>query len=520
MIAAYLYRSLTNVLRPLIGGADVSLTPSTVSTPYLPFDMPTRDVLAASTHKVWVHWMGGAFPMSVDDKEPATDSTEYWRRYWMPPGSTEGTTNHAAYGGLSRTRKLYTARGTGTGYQVRDRLAELRWMLAAGYDGPTCEMLSVSTVTPIPTTAGSTPQRWGQLMEMLDACDQLADPTFTITLMPDGSVSATADPTNLANAIDAIAGRRVTRIGGRLLIAPYGPERAPNNTATNSVAFWTTVRNRLVVLGHDPVFWFCYTQQWDGATQAPAFDSIAYGHSRWGVRNPVDSASANVRGEPATAHSTYGKPWMVPVSVGDERPISGKFNERRNTEQLRTSWQGAIDAGSLADWVQQPTWDDHAEGANIDPTVESGWFWLDVNAYWLVRYKTGSWPVITRDAIYLSHRRQPVSGVTYTSAAQTQFMVLAGNTTPVDQVEALVFSTTATGTVAITTSAGTTSFDLSTMTAVVPGVYACVVALALGTASATLIRAGTTLATVNSAVTVSTTQPVQDMSYYGASSLR
>ena len=365
----------------------------------------------------------------------------------------------------------------------------------------------------LPTTGTPNPQRWQQVNQLLDAADLVNDPYFTVTLMPD-SFTIGSDVSDCVNAIHTLSTRRVTRLGGRLVVAPYGTENL-------GVTYWTNVLDGLVALGHNPYFWPCYTAAvWD-AGQAPAFNGLAEAHSRWGLRDPVSSASNDITaaGAPAHCHTTYSKPWMQPVSVGDERPNQGVYTEQRNSDQLVASWMAAINAGADCDWVQIPTWDDFAEGAHICPTQENGFFWLDINAYFLCRYKTGTWPTIVRDAIYLNHRRQPATGVTYTGG-QSQFQTLTGGTSTSNQVEALVFATQPTGTVALTVAGLTTNFDLSTETAVAPGVYSCKKALVAGTTSATLTRASVQVASVTGPVTIATTQVSQDMSYYGKSSLR
>ena len=488
----------------------VSPPPPPVASGVLPFDMPARSVLASSSKKVWYHWMGGAFEISVDDKDGSTDPTEYWRRYWMPPGTTEGAgqswaVNHNVYGGLVRQRKQ-TRPPRGANYDLLDYETEITQVIASGGDGFTSEILQVPV-------SGSNPQRWAQINRLLQAADVIGDPTFTLTLMPDSSTIG-SNVSNVVNALNTLSSRRVTRINGRLVIAPYAPEML-------GLTFWTNVLNGLRNLGHDPVFWPCYQSSVWSSGQAPTFDGIAYGHSRWGVRDPVQSSSNDNTnaGAPAYCHNTFGKPWMQPVSVGDERPNQGVYNERRNTDQLVASWMAAINAGANCDWVQIPTWDDFAEGANICPTQSSGWFWLDISAYFLVRYKTGTWPTIIRDAIYLNHRRQPTSGVTY-SSGQTSFQSLTGGTPTSNQVEALVFTTQPTGTVTLTVKGVPSTFNIATMTPVAPGVYSCKAPLATGSTSATLVRNGATVASVNGPVPIASSQVSQDMSYYGASSLR
>lgn len=493
-----------------VGVRSTRRRPSIRPTPWLPFDMPTRQTLASSPKKVWAHWMGGAFPISVDNKDAAVDPSEYWRNNWMPPGNIEGGSNHAAYGGFVRQRKPYRAPlpAAATSYEVRDKVTEIGWIVGAGIDGFTAELLSV------PVNGVERDNRWLQVNQLFAAADQVADPTFTITLMPD-SHTLQNDPAAVAAALHSLSSRRVTRIDGRLVIAPYAPE-------AKGLAFWTEVLNLLRSrYGHNPIFWGCYSAAWRSSGQAPTFDSIAYGHSRWGERDPLASASNTIdTGQaPRYCHSTYNKPWMHYVAPGDERPHAGIFSERRNSDQLVSSWLAAINAGADCNWVQIATWDDFAEGSAICPTQSSKHFWLDINAYFLTRYKTGSWPTIVRDAVYLSHRRQPLAGVTYTGQ-QTKFQSLTGATPAVDRVEALVFSSKPSGTVTITIGGQDTSFDIATLVPVAPGVYSCTAALRSGSCSAVFRRAGVTVAAVTSPTPVSRTQIVQDTSYYGCSSLR
>lgn len=48
----------------------------------------------------------------------------------------------------------------------------------------------------------------------------------------------------------------------------------------------------------------------------------------------------------------------------------GVYDEANNSENLRLTWQQAIDGG--ADWGQLVTWNDYAEGTQFAPSVHSG----------------------------------------------------------------------------------------------------------------------------------------------------
>lgn len=142
----------------------------------------------------------------------------------------------------------------------------------------------------------------------------------------------------------------------------------------------------------------------DLASNARAFRSISYGFSDWGSRNP--KANADVAAEARLAHS-MGKIWMQPISVQDERPNQGLFDEADNTENLRTTWQGAISGD--ADWVQLTTWNDYSEGTAFAPSVMHGWTFLNLSHIYLTKWKTGDFSNVEQDELYLTHRTQFVS---------------------------------------------------------------------------------------------------------------
>ena len=73
------------------------------------------------------------------------------------------------------------------------------------------------------------------------------------------------------------------------------------------------------------------------------------------------------------------------------------------------------------------------------PSVKHGWTYLDLMSYYLVWFKTGTPPTITRDQVYLTHRTQPFAAKP--SYPQTLLMSLRGGTPARDTVEALTFLT-------------------------------------------------------------------------------
>jgi hypothetical protein len=478
--------------------------PQESTSPWLPFELPPREVLAGSPRKVLPHYFV-PFPRSV------TSSGDYWANEWLPPGGVEGETDHRVYGGYVRDRKPYSD-DRASGYQVRDKADEIRQAIAAGFDGFCVDVLQ----------AGDGKQRWEQLLELVDACEDVGDPTFKLVLMPDGTTSATNSPETLADMIAGIADSPslMRHDDGRLLIAPYMPERAPNNAGDGgpaAVAFWQDFALALRDHGDDPLLWFVYTNTWTDEEQAPSFDGIAYGHSRWGDRDEVacSSESDSNRGAPAYCREHFpGRLWMHPVpGSSDMRPYAGYWWESAGTGALRAGWAAAIDGE--ADWVQVPTWDDFSECSQIVATDGSGHAWQDIHSYYLTWYKTGAAPEIVRDGLYLIHRTQPLTGVDYTSS-QSKFMPTTpkGSTTAADEVEVLAFLTAPAD---VTVQIGGTP---TTFRDVPAGVQSRKVPVRVGDVTATATRGGQTVASVASPHEISTRQVSQDYTYKATSGLR
>jgi hypothetical protein len=161
--------------------------------------------------------------------------------------------------------------------------------------------------------------------------------------------------------------------------------------------------------------------------------------------------------------------------------------------------------------VQIPTWNDYTEGTHIAPSVMHGWTFVDVSAYFLTWYKTGTAPEIVRDAVYLTHRTHPVDAEpTYD---QSELMERRGGSRARDTVEALTFLTER-GTVEVRVGDQRHRCDVEA------GVDTCVVPLATGQVSAQVVRDGETVARVTSPYEVTDEPYVQDLQYVGASSLR
>jgi len=465
-------------------------TAATTPEQVLPFSLPSKDALQASPRKAFAHYVP-SLPLSLDNGDPATD---YYQRNHLNPNGENG--KHAAYGGFLRDRPMPRPKLATSSWRLEDMKTEVRTAIAEGLDGFTVVIYNFPA-------AGQTNQQWTNITTMMKAAQEV-DTKFKIVIQPDMTGA-------LRNTDVATMSRRVAELGkygsayrvnGGLVLSPFTTER-------KSVSWWSSVLSTLKDQHATPVtFWPLFQ---DARTWAPQFSSISYGAANWGNRDP-NANSTSLTGAPITRMNEVqarGDKWMQPISVQDARPRAGLFWEAGNTQNLRNTWDIALKGG--ADAVHLTTWNDLPEGSGMQPSPKHGYSFLDINAYYLTWWKTGTKPAVVRDAIYLTHRKQKVSAkVTF---PQTKWMKQTGSTAARDTVEALVFSKAA-GTVQITVG-GTTS-----SCAVDAGVDTCTVPLNPGTVSAKLVRGGGVVASLTSPTKVTSSPSVQDFEYVASSSLR
>ncbi|MEU8774507.1 glycoside hydrolase family 71 protein [Streptomyces sp. NPDC048606] len=466
------------------GPAPTDGPPGHAATPALPFDLPSPAALrsgAAAGKLVFAHYFT-PYPLSLDN---AAADVDYYTRNYLRPAGENG--RHLGYGGLLRDRPPPVAPGTGD-WEYANLLREVRTARAAGLDGFTLDLLSLSG------------KNWERSTALLRAAHAV-DPGFKIMLMPDMTSLDTDDPAVLADALATLAASPAAhRLGdGRLVVSPFKAE-------AKDVGWWERVLDRLasrhgVRTAFVPLFL-------DFAAHGTAFAPISHGFSEWGSRSHVgqEGATEDVR----RAHA-LGKIWMQPVSVQDARPNQGVYDEAGNTATLRSTWTHAIEDG--ADWVQLTTWNDYSEGSHIAPSLHNGSTYLDLTSYYLTRFKTGSWPEIVRDTLYLTSRTQ-FTGAAPTAPGQTRLMSLRkGSAAARDTVEVLSFLT-ASGTVRTTVGAAKAAHETPA------GVHARLLPLAPGTSSARLAREGSEEVRVELPYPVERTPDVQDLQYYAATSGR
>lgn len=490
--------------------ASVALHSSSVQagTPALPFDLPPSATLRTTGGKVFAHYWP-PMPLSIDNKDAATDPTAYYARYNNPnPNSPAGGTAYpagaAAYGGYLRDQPIALPPGPTTvvnnvpQWRIDNAKEEVRRAIAGGLDGFALDLI----VFP----GGSDTNQIATARALCTAAP-LVDPDFKILLMLDMNGAWASygyiDETGAATFINELADRADSCAytqNGKLVISTFKADaKAP--------AFYTSLFAKIQAQSGRQVTFIADFLN-DTAANESSFASVCDGMGFWGDRDPTNTNRTNdARVDRIQA---LGKQVFYPVSIQDERPSQHIFDEALNTGQLRASWAIARNQG--VELVQIPTWNDYTEGAMISPTKKRGWGFLDLNAYFLAWYKMGLPPAIVRDTVYVTHRTQ-LAAATPTSPYQTVLMTQRSGSTLRDDVEAVAFLT-APAAVRITTGGVTNSFDG------VAGMNVFETPVRVGTVRVSVVRDGVVATAVTSPNEVVAAPYVQDEQYVIASSRR
>ncbi|MER7762841.1 endo-1,3-alpha-glucanase family glycosylhydrolase [Streptomyces sp. NPDC097619] len=475
----------TGTATPGASRSALPVVPRTPDTPVrrrggpLPFDLPSPERLRASGKLVFAHYFT-PYPLSLDNVAPERD---YYARNYLKPEGESG--KHARYGGLLRDRPLPVAPKSGD-WELANLKEEVRTARAAGLDGFTLDLLSLSG------------KNWERSTMLLEAA-RAVDPAFKIQLMPD-MTSLRTDPAGLADALATLARSPAAHRlpDGRLVVTPFKAE-------AKDPAWWKQMMDSLrtrhgIRTALVPLFL-------DFGPHATPFAPISYGFTEWGSRSYVGQEPA---GRDTRRAHELGKIWMQPVSVQDARPNQGIFDEAGNTSTLRATWKHAIE--DRADWVQLTTWNDYSEGSQFAPSLHNGHAYLDLTSYYLTRFKTGSYPKIVRDTLYLTSRVQ-FAGTAPTGGQKLVMRLRGGSAAARDRVEVLSFLT-APSTLRTTTGSARTDRQVPA------GVNVELYPLRSGTNSTTALRGGRTATKVTLGYPVSRIVTVQDLQYYAATSGR
>lgn len=444
------------------------------AAPVLPYDQPP-----AAQPRVFAHYFP-PFPRSLDNRPPAED---YYARHYLAPAGEAG--KHAAYGGLLRDRPLGRPPVPGD-WRTADYAEEVRQAADAGVDGFFVDVLSISGAN------------WNRTVRLMRAAAG-SGREFVVAPQIDATARVREEPPAAVAARMAELARLPSayRDGGRFVLSAFAAEAVP-------VDWWREVIDTLqrvhrVKVAFRPVLL--------DARRMGDFAQISDAVGNWGARNPGSTLAAP---DYAAQARRLGLRWIAPVSVQDARPRAGLYFEAGNLAQLRASWRRAIDDG--ADYAMLTTWNDYSETTSFAPSEAHGWTFLDVSGYYAARFRTGAFPAVRRDALYLTHRTQP-AGAAPRLGHDLQVLRNAARDPARDTVEVMAFLT-APADLTITVGATTTRLRAAA------GVTTYTVPLAAGQVRARADRAGTPVAAAHTAEVVVARPGVQDLQYVGAGSLR
>ncbi len=447
-----------------------------------PVAKPAAPAAPASTNgkKVFAHYFP-PYPISIENGAAATD---YYAKNYLTASGEGGI--HAAYGGLLRDRPAGRAKLAGSDWAVEDLKTEVRQAMAAGIDGFTLNIMSLSG------------RNWEATVNLMKAAAAVS-PNFTIIPMIDGTASVgSATPAAVAAKLAELYkySSAEKESNGAYAFSSFKAEN-------KSVSWWSSIIQELKNRGVTVSFSAIFLNASDANMKA--FAPISDGVGNWGTRTV-----STVTGGPnyaARAHA-LGLEWMAPVAVQDVRPRAYLYDESNNTETLRAMWGRAIADG--ADSIQMVTWNDYSESTQFAPSAAHGSTFLDINKYYVDRFKTGA-AVASDDELYVTHRIH-ASAATPSTSHKLMSPTLSGTaTTPRNTVEVLSMFTAPT-TVTVKVGGTTTTYSAPA------GVYAKTVPLAVGSVSVTAVRSGATIESVVSPYSVVSKPVVQDLQYYGVSS--
>jgi hypothetical protein len=480
---------------PTLSASFAVSQPTAPTTPGLPFYLDTA-ALRKSPKKYFAHYFG-PFPISIDNAAPDTD---YYGRNYIPARGEGGA--HAAQGGYIRNRPKGRNPIAGD-YVTADAKTDIAQAVGGGLDGFFCDIMSASG------------KNWTFYMSAIAAANQMfPNGEFKIVPMIDtnggGVGTATAD--QLADALHDFWGSATTPYpstwrldDGRMVVSSFYAEKM-------DVSWWdaifTSLKNRYNIQA-------AFLPAYLNIGQSPNFTGKpwTYGSGFWG--DGADPQIQRMAANHGTDVHARGEKYLFPIQGQSVRIYSNKFDEAHGTQALREAWNRAI--SDSADYVQLVTWNDYSEGGEFNDSMAHGLVQLDISAYYATKWKTGNFPQITKDVVYLSHRDQPSTATP--TGGQTQRAVQwsggrANREAVQNVVEVLTFLTApATVTVVIGDSAQNYTAPA--------GVNAQYFPLKTGSApTVSVVRNGSTVASVASVSKVTMTPLKDDPGYYQVGSER
>ena len=449
--------------------------PRSANLPYAvaPIDEPGK--------KVFAHYMP-PYPISLDDEEPERD---YYSRNYLSPRGENG--KFSTVGGFLRDRPLPRA-PIGDGYELVDAKKEVAQAAAAGIDGFTIDILD--WYGPL----------WDRSLLMAEAADR-DDQGFVV--VPNLDLASDADDESVGYIADKLAEFYRSPAAYRLpdrryVLSSFKAEARP-------ASWWSNLLSQLDERHGIEVALISVLLD-ASEENMKEFAPISYALSTWGLRSSTSVLDAPNRAR--FAHRA-GVKWMAPVAVQDVRHHRLIYAEAGNTETLRASWSRVF--ADQADLVQLVTWNDYSESTHFAPSQAHGSSFLDVNGYFLTKFKTGRAPAITGDELVVTHRIQKYGSEPTVQQTRMSPTLSGVKVKPRNTVEVLAMLK-APASVTVRAGSSTSTFSAPA------GVSSIVVPLREGVIAATATRGGQAVAEVTSPHKVVDALPHYDLQYYAASS--
>jgi len=449
--------------------------------------------LRNSPKKVLAHYFG-PYPRSINNA--ATISQDNYRVYYNNPSYSE----YVTVGGMFRDRPIFRPPISGD-YKYQDAVYYIEQARAAGIDGFYCDLLGLSGTN------------YDNYLKMIQAAHDLNN-GFVVAPMVDAN-GATASA-SVAQAADHIRKYALTggvgsarRNGawflddGRFVVGSFKVEG-------KTAAWWQSLFDQLQTAWGLTV---AFVGVAVNSNTLPNYQSIQWASGAWGYG--ADPKVIRAASNQAAASRSRGELAHGAIEFQQIRPAVNNgnwFDEALNSEALRASWEKCVNEN--ADHAQMTTWNDFSE-TPMAPSVQHGWCVLDVSTYYIARWKTGQYPTILRDCLYLSHRSQML-GATLTGPMNNPMSqnLRGGNVSALrNDAEVLCFLT-APATITLTIDGVDHTYSAPA------GLSAFHQAVTPGAISATATRGSAVVAEVTSPVAVRTSDVSDDYGYYWFSSLR
>ncbi|WP_162240769.1 endo-1,3-alpha-glucanase family glycosylhydrolase [Leifsonia sp. Leaf264] len=434
------------------------------------------------SRKVFAHYFP-PYPISLDNQAPATD---YYSRNYLTATGENG--KHAAYGGLLRDRPVGRAPLSGD-WQLKDLETEVTQAKSAGLDGFTVDVLSLSG------------RNWDTTARLMKAASNVGD---GFVIVPNLDMTSSAGAAGIETVSAKLAelyssGSAYRLADGRYVLSSFKAEN-------QSPEWWTQLKSTLASRYGFKIALISVLLD-SSVPNMTRYAPVSYALGDWGTRNA--DGVLNRPNRAATAHS-LGVKWMPGIGIQDVRPNQGVYAEAAATLTLRENWEQAIAQG--ADMVQLVTWNDYSEGTSMAPSVDHGSAFLDINGYYLLRFKSGATPAVATEGVYITHRVQEIGAAPTAGQSLLMKPTLGGSkTAPRDEVEVMTFLKSA-AQVKVVIGGQVHSYTAAA------GQFIQSFPLETGTISADVVRAGKVVVDADSVHVVEARPDVQDLSYYAVGS--